>query len=307
MKTFNSSSENGNEMGWLGTATVATIVLLIVVIALTPLWFVLRWFVFDLPAYKINPVYIVSLLAVGLFSRRMIIYAVSFPRRVETARLIYRETKNNDEVHLVNTRVFQKAFSKIVRIGNTLGALFCLENVSDYADKAIMSIIGGVERRGVLFCHVWLSAPRVKHERTGEKSSTPVMNLFFGVAAIPVPVQAYSNDSPPKGYGAFVLHKALDSLYNNMKDAVHPQYMESVFDKALLDEKPPVFTALNGRMEFYDSIRGDWMGRYSIGGESKWSVRDGYFCGEKIDWVPPDQRRHIPKLLLLAKSIKIGK
>ena len=50
-------------------------------------------------------------------------------------------------------------------------------------------------------------------------------------------------------------------------------------------------------------------GEYNIGGESAWSegLKDGHFCGEKVDWVPPDMRVYsnaFSKLMKFSKGLQ---
>ena len=305
MKSINDNPKNGKKTGWASTFAIIGMVLFIVLIAALPLLFS-----FNVIPDKITPVTVVALLGVGFFLRRMIMYAASFPRRVEMVRMIYRETKDINEIHLMHSSASDKFFSWIVRVCSATGALLCLEDVSDYADKAVMSIVRGAKRRGVLFCNIWLSATRIKSER-GEKLDPPVKDIFCGTSAIPIPVESYDNDGPPKGYSVYALRMALDALYHDMEinGCVLSQDMQSFFYMGDMSDAPNVLHRIKGRLEFYDSVRGDWKGRYNIGGESQWSegLKDGHLCGEKVDWVPPDMRAYgdtFSKLRKFAKGLQ---
>ena len=317
MKSFSDNHKNGKKTGWVSIFVIASAVFFIMLIAVFPLLYALSVIppaIIPVPA-AITPVTVVALLGVGFFLRRMIMYAASFPRRVEMVRMIYRETQDINEIHLMHSSASDKFFSWIVRVCSATGALFCLEDVSDYADRAVMSIVRGAKRRNVLFCNIWLSATRIKNER-GEEKNPPVKDIFCGTSALPVPGESYDNDGPPKGYSVYALRMALDSLYHDMKinGCVDPRDMQSLFYAAnhfTSGDAPYVLHKIKGRLEFYDSVRGDWRGRYNIGGESPWSdgLKYGHLRGEKIDWVPPDIRAYSPtvvNLMRFAKGLRLG-
>ena len=308
MKSINNNPKNDKKAGWVGAFIVAIIALLIMFGAVFPLWYA-----FSVIPPTVTPVTVMALLGVGFFSRRIIIYAASFPRRVEMVRMIHRETKDINEIHLMHSSVSDKFFSWVVRIYSAMGALFCLEDVSDYADKAVMSIVGGNKRRCVLFCSIWLSATRIKSER-GKKLNSPVKDIFCGTSAIPVPLESYDNGGPPKGYSVYALRMALDSLYHRMtmNEYVHPQDIRSLFYMGQISGAPNALYRIKGLLEFYDSVRGRRCGEYNIGGESAWSegLKDGHFCGEKVDWVPLDIRVYsnaFSKLMEIFQRFTVGK
>ena len=105
MKFFKNNSQNGDKTGWISTALVTGAVFLIVLVAAFTLWFAV-----SVIPEKATPVTVMALLGVGFFFRRVIIYAASIPRRVEIARVIYRETANINEIHLMHSSVSDKSF-----------------------------------------------------------------------------------------------------------------------------------------------------------------------------------------------------